>query len=151
MDDEKWMRAAIEQAMLAEAIDEVPIGAVIVRDEEVIAAAHNTRETDKNPLCHAEISAIARAAKALCGWRLPGCTLYVTLEPCPMCAGAVINARIPRVVFGAYDKKAGAFGTLYDLAEGKLNHKPEVAGGILEKECAQLLSSYFRKKRKRGV
>ncbi|MBC5649164.1 tRNA adenosine(34) deaminase TadA [Christensenella tenuis] len=145
------MRAAIEQAMLAEAIDEVPIGAVIVRDEEVIAAAHNTRETEKNPLCHAEISAIARAAEVLCGWRLPGCTLYVTLEPCPMCAGAVINARIPRVVFGAYDKKAGAFGTLYDLAEGKLNHKPEVAGGILEKECAQLLSSYFRKKRKRGV
>lgn len=148
MDDEKWMCAAIEQAMLAEAIDEVPIGAVIVRNGEIIAAAHNTRETDKNPLYHAEISAIARAAEALCGWRLPGCTLYVTLEPCPMCAGAVINARIPRVVFGAYDKKAGALGTVYDLAEGKLNHKPEVVGGIMEKECAQLLSAYFRKKRK---
>ena len=148
MDDEQWMRAAIRQAILAETLDEVPIGAVIVRDGAVIAEAHNTRETQKDPLGHAEIGAIAQAAKILGGWRLIGCTLYVTLEPCPMCAGAVIKARIPRVVFGAYDKKAGAMGTVYDLAEGKLNHRPEVRGGVLESECARLLSSYFRNKRK---
>ena len=99
-------------------------------------------------MAHAEIKAIGEAARFLGGWRLLDCTLYVTLEPCPMCAGAVINARIPRVVFGAYDKKAGAFGTLYDLAEGKLNHKPQVAGGVLEAECAALLSGYFKRKRK---
>lgn len=148
MDDEMWMERALEEARRAEEMDEAPIGAVIVRDGEVIARAHNTRETEKDPLGHAEIGAIRRAAEKLGGWRLLGCTLYVTLEPCPMCAGAIINARIPRVVFGAYDKKAGAFGTLYDLAEGKLNHTPEVAGGVLEKQCADLLSGYFKNKRK---
>jgi len=148
MDDEKWMEYAIAEAQRAAAIDEVPIGAVIVRDDVIIASAHNTRETDKNPLAHAEIGVIKKASEALGGWRLLECTLYVTLEPCPMCAGAIINARIPRVVFGAYDRKAGALGTLYDLAEGKLNHTPEVAGGVLEEECAALLSGYFRNKRK---
>lgn len=136
------------EAQRAAEKDEVPIGAVIVRGEEVIAAAHNMRETDKDPLAHAEIRAIQKAAEALNGWRLLDCTLYVTLEPCPMCAGAIINARIPRVVFGAYDKKAGAFGTLYDLSEGKLNHKPEVLAGVLEEKCAAILSGYFRSKRK---
>ncbi|MEG2520924.1 MAG: nucleoside deaminase, partial [Christensenellaceae bacterium] len=132
----------------AELMDEVPIGAVIIHNGSVIASAYNTRETTKNPLHHAEILAIHQAAKALGAWRLLDCTLYVTLEPCPMCAGAIINARIPIVVFGAYDKKAGAFGTLYDLSEGKLNHTPQIFGGILEDECASLLSNYFKKKRK---
>ena len=148
MDDEYWMEYAIAEARLAGEIDEVPIGAVIVKDDEIIARAHNMRETHKDPMAHAEIKAIEEAARFLGGWRLLDCTLYVTLEPCPMCAGAVINARIPRVVFGAYDKKAGAFGTLYDLAEGKLNHKPQVAGGVLKAECAALLSGYFKRKRK---
>lgn len=148
MNDEKWMECAIAEAQRAAEIDEVPIGAVIVREGRIIASAHNTRETDKNPLAHAEIGAIKKASEILGGWRLLECTLYVTLEPCPMCAGAIVNARIPRVVFGAYDRKAGALGTLYDLAEGKLNHTPEVAGGVLEEECAALLSGYFRNKRK---
>ncbi|MEG0835346.1 MAG: tRNA adenosine(34) deaminase TadA [Christensenellaceae bacterium] len=148
MYDETYMRQAIEQAKQAELIDEVPIGAVIIHNGSVIASAYNTRETTKNPLHHAEILAIHQAAKALGAWRLLDCTLYVTLEPCPMCAGAIINARIPIVVFGAYDKKAGAFGTLYDLSEGKLNHTPQIFGGILEDECASLLSNYFKKKRK---
>ena len=115
MDDEYWMEYAIAEARLAGETDEVPIGAVIVKDDEIIARAHNMRETHKDPMAHAEIKAIGEAARFLGGWRLLDCTLYVTLEPCPMCAGAVINARIPRVVFGAYEKKAGAFGTLYDL------------------------------------
>ncbi|MEF9863811.1 MAG: tRNA adenosine(34) deaminase TadA [Christensenellaceae bacterium] len=148
MYDETYMRQAIEQAKQAELMDEVPIGAVIIHNGSVIASAYNTRETTKNPLHHAEILAIHQAAKALGAWRLLDCTLYVTLEPCPMCAGAIINARIPIVVFGAYDKKAGAFGTLYDLSEGKLNHTPQIFGGILEDECASLLSNYFKKKRK---
>jgi len=148
MDDEKYMRLAIENALAAQALGEIPVGAVIMRGGEVVAQAFNRREVDKDPLAHAEIGAIACASKALGGWRLPGCTLYVTLEPCPMCAGAIINARIPRVVFGAYDPKAGALGTLYDLAEGKLNHKPIVEGGVLEDECAALLKNFFKKKRK---
>ncbi|MEG2189294.1 MAG: tRNA adenosine(34) deaminase TadA [Christensenella sp.] len=147
-DDEKWMKCAISEALRAGMADEVPIGAVIVRDGAVIATGANTRETSKNPLGHAEINAIQKASALLDGWRLLGCTLYVTLEPCPMCAGAIINARIPRVVFGAYDKKAGAFGTLYNLAEGKLNHTPAVLGGVLKDECAALLSEYFKHKRK---
>lgn len=148
MSDEEYMRIAIDEANAASAMDEVPIGALIVRDDQIIARAHNMRETDRSPLSHAEILAIQQASQHLGGWRLLDCTLYVTLEPCPMCAGASINARIPRIVFGAYDKKAGAFGTLYDLSEGKLNHKPQITGGVLEKECACLLSEYFKQKRK---
>lgn len=147
--DEAYMLLAIENARRAQEMDETPVGAVIVRGGRVIAQAYNRRETDGDPLAHAELRAIAQASRALGGWRLPGCTLYVTLEPCPMCAGAIINARVPRVVFGAYDPKAGALGTLYDLAEGKLNHKPVVAGGVLEGECAALLRDFFRGKRKR--
>lgn len=147
MTDERYMRLALIQAEFARRIDEVPIGAVIVHNDQVIAAAHNTRESTQNPVAHAEITAILAAAQALQSWRLCDCTLYVTLEPCPMCAGAIINARIPTVVFGAWDAKAGAFGTLYDLSEGKLNHTPQIRGGILEEECANLLSSYFKEKR----
>nr|WP_242861815.1 tRNA adenosine(34) deaminase TadA [Christensenella timonensis] len=148
MSDQDYMRIAIEEAKKAWEIDEVPIGALVVKDGRIIARAHNLRETGRSPLAHAEILAIGQASKHLGGWRLLDCTLYVTLEPCPMCAGACINARIPRIVFGAYDQKAGAFGTLYDLSEGKLNHKPQITGGVLEEECASLLSGYFKQKRK---
>ena len=144
---ERYMKLALAQAQKAKSKDEVPVGAVIVHKGRVIAKGHNRRETKKDPLGHAEMYAIRKAAAKLGGWRLSGCTLFVTLEPCPMCAGAIINSRIESVVFGAYDPKAGAFGTLYDLAEGKLNHKPQVTGGVLEEECAQMLSTYFRQKR----
>lgn len=147
MTHEQYMQLAIAQAKKAQLLDEVPVGALIVYQDKIIARAFNQREGKKSPLAHAELSAIAKAAKKLQGWRLLDCTLYVTLEPCPMCAGAIINARIPSVVFGAYDKKAGAFGSLYHLAEGKLNHKPEILGGVLEQECSSLLTDYFRKKR----
>ena len=149
---EKFMREAIKQAKKAAAKGEVPVGAVIVRDGEIISRAYNTRETGKNALCHAEIKAIHRACKKLGGWRLPGCEMYVTMEPCPMCAGAIVNARIVSVYYGAYDKKAGAFGTLFDMNTFGLNHKPEIVSGVLEKECSELLSSFFfelRERRKR--
>lgn len=148
---EKYMREAIKQAKLAARKGEVPVGAVIVRNGEIISRAYNTRETGKNALCHAEIKAIHRACRKLGGWRLPGCELYVTLEPCPMCAGAIINSRIVSVYYGASDTKAGAFGTLFDMNAFGLNHKPEVFSGVLKDECASLLSSFFaelRKKRK---
>jgi len=144
---ETYMAEAITLAKKAAKKDEVPVGAVIVRDGRIIARAYNRRETRKNPLAHAEILAIEQAARRLGGWRLSGCTLYVTLEPCPMCAGAIINARIDEVVFGAYDPKAGAFGSLYNLAEGKLNHTPRVTGGVLADEASGLLKSYFQGKR----
>ncbi len=148
MSDEKYMEYAIAQAKMAETLDEVPVGAVIVLDNEIIAAAHNTRETEQNPVAHAEITAIQQAARQIGSWRLINCTLYVTLEPCPMCAGAIINSRITRVVFGAYDEKAGAFGTMYDLAEGRLNHTPQITSGVLREDCARLLSDYFKGKRR---
>ncbi len=143
------MAAAIDMAKKAAAKDEVPVGAVIVKDGRIIAKACNLRETRKSPLAHAELLAIGKAAKRLGGWRLPGCTLYVTLEPCPMCAGAIINARIENVVFGAYDPKGGAMGSLYDLSEGKLNHKPLCVGGVLQEDCAALLTDYFKLKRRK--
>ena len=149
---EKFMREAIKQAKKAAAKGEVPVGAVIVRNGEIIARAYNTRETGKNALCHAEIKAIHRACRKLGGWRLPGCELYVTLEPCPMCAGAIVNSRIVSVYYGACDKKAGAFGTLFDMNGFGLNHKPEVFAGVLGEECSALLSSFFfelREQRKR--
>lgn len=144
--DEFFMRKALEEAKKAFSEDEVPVGAVMVRNGEIIASAHNTRESDKNALHHAEIKAIDEACKALGGWRLVGCTLYVTLEPCPMCAGAIINARVERVVYGAYDKKAGSFGTMLDLTSYPL-YKPEVEGGVLSEECSALLSDFFKAKR----
>ncbi len=146
-EDEKFIRRAIELASVAVEHDEVPVGAVAVRDGKIIAEAYNTRQTDKCATHHAEILAIEAACKALGGWRLPGVTLYVTMEPCAMCAGAVINARIPRVVFGARDLRFGAFGSLLNLAKVPLNHHPEVVGGVLEGECVQLLSDYFKGKR----
>ena len=141
------MTAALELAKKAAKKDEVPVGAVIVHNGAVIAKAYNLRETRRSPLAHAEIIAIEKAARKLHGWRLSGCTLYVTLEPCPMCAGAIVNSRIDEVVFGAYDPKAGACGTLYNLTEGRLNHRPKVTGGVLEEESVAVLKDYFRAKR----
>jgi len=143
-DDLYYMAEALHEACLAAEIDEVPIGAVIVRDGNIIARAHNLRETEKNALYHAETLAVDRACKALGGWRLPGCTLYVTLEPCPMCAGAIINSRIKTVYFGAYDKKAGSFGSVADFNEIPYNHKPEIVPGVDETECSALLSDFFK-------
>lgn len=147
--DEFYIREAMRLAKCAEEIDEVPVGALAVRDGEIIAAAYNTRESSRCATHHAEILAIERACAALGGWRLPGVTLYVTMEPCAMCAGAIINARIPRVVYGTRDLRFGAFGSKIDLAAVGLNHTPEVVGGVLEEENRDVLSSYFKRKRKR--
>lgn len=146
--DEFYMREAMRLAALAEEIDEVPVGALAVKDGKVIAAAYNTRETSKCATHHAEVLAIEEACRALGGWRLPGVTLYVTMEPCAMCAGAIINARIPRVVYGTRDIRFGAFGSLIDLSAVGLNHTPEIVGGVLEDETRDMLSAYFRRKRK---
>ena len=146
-EDISFMREAMALAKMAEEIDEVPVGALIVRNGEIIAKAYNTRETSKCATHHAEILAIEEACRTLGGWRLPGCTLYVTMEPCCMCAGAIINARIPRVVYGAPDLRFGAFGSLINLAEIPLNHKPEIVGGVLGEENVEILRSYFKKKR----
>ena len=146
-EDVAFMREAMALAALAEEVDEVPVGALIVRDGKVIAKAYNTREHSKCATHHAEILAIEEACRTLGGWRLPGCTLYVTMEPCAMCAGAIINARIPRVVFGAPDLRFGAFGSLINLAQIPLNHKPELVGGVLKEENVNILRTYFKKKR----
>lgn len=146
--DVKFMSEAISLARQASELDEVPVGAIVVRNGEIISRAFNSRERDKNALCHAEIKAINDACVALGGWRLVGCTLYVTLEPCPMCAGAIVNSRVERVVFGASDAKAGAFGTMLNLNDYPL-FKPEIEGGVLRDECAQLLSDFFKTKRKK--
>ena len=141
------MREALALAKKAEELDEVPVGAVAVRDGKIIAAAYNTRQTEKCATHHAEILAIEEACRALGGWRLPGVTLYVTMEPCAMCAGAIINARIPRVVYGTADIRFGAFGSKLDLAAAGLNHTPEVLGGVLGDEARDMLTAYFRRKR----
>lgn len=145
--DIEYMRAALALAEAAAGEDEVPVGAVIVRNGEIIAAAKNARETNKCATHHAEILAIEEACRQLGGWRLPETTLYVTLEPCAMCAGAIINARIPRVVYAASDLRFGAFGSLTDLSLLPFNHKPEIAGGILADEAASIISAYFKRKR----
>lgn len=142
--NQEFMEKALSLAREAGAAGEVPVGAVIVRNGEIIATGKNGREVNKNALSHAEIEAINNACKALGGWRLPGCELYVTLEPCPMCAGAIINSRIEKVYFGAYDKKAGSVRSLVCLFDLPYNHKPEVTGGIMEEECAGVLSDFFR-------
>lgn len=147
--DEAFMKIALEEAAAAKEEDEVPIGAVIVKDGRVLAKTHNKRETNKCATHHAEILAIEEACRVLGGWRLPGATLYITLEPCPMCAGAIINARIPRVVFAARDHRFGAMGSLIDLCEVPLNHKPEVTSGVLEDEAVAILKEYFKKKREK--
>ena len=144
-----FMKRAIMRAKAAARDGEVPIGAVIVKDGEIIATGRNMRENKRNALNHAEIIAIDRACKKLGAWRLIGCTLYVTMEPCPMCAGAIVNSRIERVVYGCYDQKAGALGSVFNLNEYPLNHKYEVVGGVMEKECANLLSEFFSELRKR--
>jgi tRNA(adenine34) deaminase len=142
------MGLAIEQARLAEAHGDVPIGAAILRDGEPLAAAGNERELRRDPTAHAEILAIRAAAEALGGWRLPGTTLYVTLEPCAMCAGAIVLARIPTVVIGAPDPKAGAAGSVLDvLSEPALNHRPEIVPGVRAAECAALLRDFFDARR----
>ena len=148
-DDFYFMKRAMMRAKAAAKYGEVPIGAVIVKDGEIISTGRNMRELKRNALHHAEIIAIDRACKKLNAWRLTDCTLYVTMEPCPMCAGAIVNSRIKRVVYGCYDQKAGALGTVFNLSEYPLNHKYEVVGGVMEKECAALLSDFFSELRKR--
>ncbi len=145
---ERWMRVAIAEAESAAAHDDVPIGAVVVRHGEVLGRGHNRREVDRDPTAHAEILALREAAHALGSWRLDGCTLYVTLEPCTMCAGALVLARLPRLVFGADDPKAGAVGALYDVPrDPRLNHQLTVTRGVRAAECGQLLKDFFRARR----
>ena len=144
MEDHVFMEAALELARQAMAEGEVPVGCVIVRGDEIVGRGRNRRETEKTALGHAEIEAIADACRNLGGWRLWECTLYVTLEPCPMCAGAIINARIPRVVFGASDKKFGAVRSVCSLFSMEFNHHPEVEAGIREEEAAALMTEFFQ-------
>ena len=146
--EEKFMLSALKEAKKAELIDETPIGAVIVRDGKIIARGHNKRETKKNALMHAEIIAIDKACKKLGGWRLPNCEIYVTLEPCPMCMGAILQSRIEKVYFGAYDQKSGCLGSACDLSE-TLPHKVAYQGGIMQKECESILKDFFKNLRKR--
>lgn len=145
--NEEFMKKAIQAARQAAEEKEVPVGAVIVRNGEIISIGRNKRETEKNALLHAEIDAINQACKKLGGWRLWNCEIYVTLEPCPMCAGAIINAHIPKVYFGAYDFKNGSCGTITNLFEMPYNFKPEYCGGIMADECSQLLKDFFKKLR----
>lgn len=148
MQDEYFMKKAIEQAKSAFAYDEVPIGAVIVKDSEIIAVGNNFKERENCAVYHAEVVAIINACKKLNNWYLDGCTLYVTLEPCPMCCGAIVNSRIDRVVYGAKDAKSGAVVSLYNLLnDKKLNHQVQVTGGVLEDECSSILTDFFKKKR----
>jgi tRNA(adenine34) deaminase len=147
-DDERWMRRAIAEAERALGHDDVPIGAVVVRDGAVIGAGHNERERRRDPTAHAEAIALREAARAVGSWRVLDSTLYVTLEPCTMCAGAIVLARVPRVVYGCPDPKAGAAGSVLDvLAEPRLNHRPQVTGGVLGGACAALLTEFFAARR----
>jgi len=146
---ERFMQAAIAEARKAQELGEVPIGAVIVRNGEIVGRGYNLRETKKDPTLHAEMIAIREASERLGGWRLIGCTLYVTLEPCPMCAGAIVQSRIEQVVYGASDPKAGCAGTLMDLLnEPRFNHQVPVFSGVMEEECSGLLKEFFRGLRK---
>ncbi|MBU8790896.1 tRNA adenosine(34) deaminase TadA [Oceanobacillus caeni] len=148
--DEKFMHAAIMEAEKARKLNEVPIGAVIVYQDEIIASGFNLRESSQSALSHAELIAIEEANKRIGSWRLEDCTLYVTLEPCPMCAGAIVQSRIPHVVYGAYDPKAGCAGTIMNLLdEPRFNHQVKVTSGILEEECSKLLTDFFRDLRNR--
>lgn len=147
MDDKYYMKQALKRAKAAYNDGETPVGAVIVKDGVVIASGRNYRENKKNALMHAELIAINRACKKLGCWRLIDCDMYVTLEPCPMCAGALLNARVRRVVFGAYDGKAGSLGSIVNLNEYPYNHKFEITGGVLEEECSSILSDFFKELR----
>lgn len=146
--DQYFMQAALDEAAIAERLAEVPIGAVVVYNDQIVGRGHNLRETSNDPTTHAEIIAIQQAAKALNSWRLLDCTLYVTLEPCVMCMGAIILARIPYLVFGCRDPKVGAVGSIYNFAEDqRFNHQVQVREGILQPECSTLLSEFFRRLR----
>jgi len=147
MEERQFMEEALTLAREAAAAGEVPVGCVIVRNGEIVGRGRNRREVDKSALAHAEIEAIAEACRNLGGWRLWECTLYVTLEPCPMCAGAIINARIPRVVYGADDRKCGAARSVCSLFDLGFNHRPQVESGLMEEECAALLTDFFRQLR----
>lgn len=149
MTDRDYMMLALAQAELAYQLGEVPVGAVIVQNDKVIATGYNRREVDKNALSHAEHTAIDNACKALGGWRLPNCTLYVTLEPCLMCAGAIIHSRIDRVVFGTTDPKTGAFGSLTNVNDLPVNHHPAIVPGVCEAECKAILQRFFAELRAR--
>ncbi len=146
MTDEEYMSRAVELAKKAAALGEVPVGAVIVKKStgEIVGKGYNLRESGKSPLAHAEIIAINEASKTLGGWRLIDCEMFVTLEPCPMCCGAIINSRIERVVFGAYDKKAGSCESVVKLFELPYNHRPQIIGGVMQNECADILSDFFK-------
>lgn len=143
-----WMREAIAEALKAEAIREVPIGAVVVHQGQIIGRGYNLRETTLDPLAHAEMIAIKQASEHLQAWRLLDCQLYVTLEPCPMCAGAIVQARVPQVIYGTVDPKAGCAGTLMNLLqEDRFNHRVDVVSGVLQEECSTMLTQFFRKLR----
>lgn len=147
-EDEKYMKEALRQAKKAEALEEVPIGCVIVQNGKIIARGYNRRNTDKNTLSHAELNAIRRASKKTGDWRLEDCTMYITLEPCQMCAGAIVQARIGRVVIGAMNPKAGCAGSILNLLEHpQFNHQVEVERGILERECSEMLTDFFQQLR----
>lgn len=146
--DWMWMQVALEEARIAAEAGEVPVGAVLVHDNIEIARAHNLRETNRMATAHAELLAIEAGCRALGGWRLGGCTLYVTLEPCPMCGGAIVNARLPRLVYGAKDPRAGVFGSLLQLNAYPLNHRVEVVSGICEEEALLLLRDFFARRRR---
>lgn len=149
-EDEKYMREAIRQAKKAWKLDETPIGCVIVHDGKIIGRGYNRRNTDKSPLAHAEISAIRKASRKLGDWRLEECTLYVTLEPCQMCAGAIVQSRIPRVVVGCMNPKAGCAGSILNLLDVKaFNHQAELATGVLEEECSALMKGFFKELREK--
>ena len=144
----RYMELALEEAQKAFDLGEVPVGAVIVKDEQVIAAAHNLTESSKDPTAHAEMLAIRKAAEVLGGWRLTGCSMYVTLEPCSMCAGALVWSRMENLYIGTRDPKAGACGSVFNIAESeKLNHRIHVEYGLLEEECSELLKTFFKKLR----
>lgn len=148
--DEKYMRAAIKQAQKAYALNETPIGCVIVYDGKIIGRGYNRRNTDKNPLAHAEIAAIKKASRKMGDWRLEGCTMYVTLEPCQMCAGAIIQSRMTRVVVGCMNPKAGCAGSVLNLLQVKeFNHQAELTTGVLEEECSALMTGFFRELREK--
>lgn len=146
--DAYWMKQALELARQAEAGDEVPVGAIVLKGDEVIGRGCNQPIGSSDPTSHAEIMAIREAARYENNYRLPGATLYVTLEPCAMCAGAIVHARIDRVVFGAYDPKSGAAGSVFDLLpNNSFNHQPEVTGGVMEEQCSEMLKAFFKKRR----
>lgn len=151
MTDEAYMQIALELARQAYEINEVPVGAIVVKKltGKIIGKGYNRREIDKNPLAHAEIAAIKQAAETLGGWRLLDCDIYVTLEPCPMCCGAIINSRIERVIFGAFDSKSGSVESIINMFDLPFNHKPKIVSGIMQKECSEILSDFFTELRKR--